>query len=71
MITVVRYGNVNEALQLKMMLEAQGIAAFIPDEYAATNAPYRFLTGSEWRAGSSGRGRRRNRAEGDQRVGEN
>lgn len=44
MITVARYGDVNEALQLKMALEAQGIKAFVPDEYAATNAPYRFLT---------------------------
>lgn len=44
MITVARYGDVNEALQLKMVLEANGIPVFIPDEFAATNAPYRFLT---------------------------
>ena len=44
MITVARYGDVNEALQLKMALEAQGIKAFVPDELTATNAPYRFLT---------------------------
>ncbi|HXI82862.1 MAG TPA: DUF2007 domain-containing protein [Verrucomicrobiae bacterium] len=44
MITVARYGDVNEALQLKMALEASGIKAFVPDELTATNAPYRFLT---------------------------
>jgi hypothetical protein len=27
-----------------MALESQGISVLIPDEYAATNAPYRFLT---------------------------
>ena len=44
MITVARYGDVNEALRLKMALEARGIKAFVPDELTATNAPYRFLT---------------------------
>ena len=44
MITVARYGDVNEALRLKMALEGRGITAFIPDEYTATNAPYRFAT---------------------------
>ena len=44
MVTVARYGDVNEALQLKMALEAQGVTAFIPEEYTATNVPYRFLT---------------------------
>jgi Putative prokaryotic signal transducing protein len=44
MVTVARYGDVNEALQLKMALEARGIEAFVPDELTATNAPYRFLT---------------------------
>ena len=44
MVTAARYGDVNEALRLKMALEARGIKAFVPDELTATNAPYRFLT---------------------------
>ncbi|HVM61875.1 MAG TPA: DUF2007 domain-containing protein [Verrucomicrobiae bacterium] len=44
MVTVARCGDIAEAMRLKMALESQGIAVFIPDEYTATNAPYRFLT---------------------------
>ena len=44
MVTIARCGDMNEANRLKMALESQGISVFIPDEYTATNAPYRFLT---------------------------
>ena len=44
MVTVARFGDIQEAVRLKMALEAQGISAFIPDEYTAYNAPPRFLT---------------------------
>ena len=44
MVTVARFGNIQEAVRLKLALEAQGISAFIPDEYTAYNAPPQFLT---------------------------
>ncbi len=44
MVTIAKYGDVQEAVRLKMALEAQGISAFIPDENTAYNAPPQFLT---------------------------
>jgi len=44
MVTVARFGDIQEAVRLKMALEAKGISAFIPDENMAYNAPNLFLT---------------------------
>ena len=46
MITVAKCGDINEAVQLRMALEAHGIAAFIPDENMAGIDPPLFLTPS-------------------------
>lgn len=44
MTTVANCFDLNEALRLKMALEASGIPAFIPDEMTASVAPHHFLT---------------------------
>ena len=46
MTTVANCFDVTEALRLKALLEAAGIAAFIPDETTASIAPHHFLTAS-------------------------
>ena len=37
MITIANLSDLNEALVLKSFLEAEGIAAFLPDEYSLQN----------------------------------
>lgn len=37
MITIAKCANIHEALMLKMALESNDIAAFIPNEHTATN----------------------------------
>ena len=44
MMTVARCVDIQEAVRLKLALEASGITVFIPDENTAYNAPQRFLT---------------------------
>ena len=46
METIANCFDLNEALQLKMALEAAGITSFIPDENTAGIAPFQFLTKS-------------------------
>ncbi len=47
MITVAHCGSIDEALVLKSVLEGNGIAAFVPDEFTAQNAPpYMFAAGA-------------------------
>ncbi|MDB6147543.1 MAG: hypothetical protein JWO45_1207 [Spartobacteria bacterium] len=43
MITVANCYDLNEALRLKMALDAANISSFIPDEATAQNAPYVFI----------------------------
>lgn len=43
MVTVARFNDLNQALGVKMALEAAGISAFIPDEMSATATPYAFF----------------------------
>ena len=42
MVTIANYFDVNQALGMKMLLEAAGIPSFIPDEVSAGIAPYLF-----------------------------
>ena len=46
MITVANCYDLNEALRLKMALDAANIPSFIPDEATAQNAPYVFIATS-------------------------
>ena len=46
MVTIANCLNLQEATQLKMLLESAGITAFIPDEASASVAPHHFLTES-------------------------
>jgi hypothetical protein len=46
MITVAEFGNVDEALLLKSVLEGSGIKAFVPDELTAQTAPSYLFAGS-------------------------
>lgn len=46
MITIAKCLNIQEATQLKMVLESAGIPCFIPDETSAGVAPHHFLTPS-------------------------
>lgn len=46
MITVANCYDLNEALRLKMALDAADIPSFIPDEAIAQNAPYFFIATS-------------------------
>ena len=46
MVTVATCGDINEAVRLRMALEAHGISAFIPDENMARIHPPIFLTSS-------------------------
>jgi hypothetical protein len=43
MITIANCSNLEEATQMKMLLESAGIAAFIPDEASAGMAPFQFM----------------------------
>ena len=43
MVTVANCFDLNEALRLKMALDAANIESVIPDEATAQNAPYVFL----------------------------
>jgi hypothetical protein len=46
MVTVARCFDLSEAIHLRMLLEASGIPAFVPDEASASVAPHHFLAGS-------------------------
>ena len=46
MTTIANCLNLGEAQSLQMLLEASGIASFIPDEMTAGIAPYQFFTNS-------------------------
>jgi len=46
MITITTCGDLQQALLVKSILEGSGIAAFVPDELTAQNAPpYLWATG--------------------------
>ena len=46
MTTIANCFDVNQALQLKLLLESVGISSFIPDEISADIVPYHFFTSS-------------------------
>jgi hypothetical protein len=45
-VTVANCYDVQEAMRMKLALEAAGIPAFIPDELTAGIAPFHFMTSS-------------------------
>lgn len=45
-VTVANCYDVQEAMRIKLALEAAGIPAFVPDELTAGIAPFHFMTSS-------------------------